>query len=290
MVVVKLIGGFGNQMFQYACGKRIALANSVPLKLDTTDFTETSGRRYDLCHLNISAEIASGADIKRFKKSGLIRNMLYRAHVVHTPYRENKIVRERFFHFDEGVLSSSGDIYLEGYWQSERYFSDIKDVIRREFTFKHVPDSENEKVVKEILRTNAVSVHVRRGDYVSDPRINQVHGVCATEYYSGAIKRIADSVPRPRFFVFSDDLEWARENLPLDYQVTYVSHNGLSKSYEDLRLMSLCRYHIIANSSFSWWGAWLAPSEGKLVIAPRRWFRVSEHDTSDVLPPAWEKI
>lgn len=289
MVVVKLMGGLGNQMFQYACGRRIALANSVQLKLDTSDVTGKSGRAYGLCHLNISAEIASGAEIGHFRKSDLIRKTLYRAHLIRTPYREHNVVRERFFHFDERIPSLSDDTYLEGYWQSERYFSDIKDVIRREFTFKHEPDSQNERMAQEILHTNAVSVHVRRGDYVSDPTINKIHGTCSTEYYRQAVKLIADNVRQPHFFVFSDDQEWVKSNLLLDYQVTYVTHNSHNRSFEDLRLISQCKHHIIANSSFGWWGAWLNQNPKKIVIAPARWFNQCKADTRDLLPESWIK-
>lgn len=290
MVVVKLMGGLGNQMFQYACGRRIALANSVQLKLDTSDVTGKSGRAYGLCHLNISAEIASGAEIGHFRKSDLIRKTLYRAHLIRTPYREHNVVRERFFHFDERIPSLSDDTYLEGYWQSERYFSDIKDVIRREFTFKRKPDSRNERLAQEILHTNAVSLHVRRGDYVFDPTINKVHGTCSTEYYHRAVKLIAGNVPRPHFFVFSDDQEWVGSKLRLDYQVTYVTHNSGDKSFEDLRLMSLCKHHIIANSSFSWWGAWLSNNPTKQVIAPAKWLNVTEHNSDDIIPKSWQKL
>jgi hypothetical protein len=290
MVVVKLMGGLGNQMFQYACGRRIALANSVQLKLDTSDVKGKAGRVYGLGHLNISAEIALDTDIKHFKKSGLIRKLLYRAHLISKPFCEYNVVRERFFHFDARIPSLSDDTYLDGYWQSERYFSDIKDVIRREFTFKSEPDPENQRMAKMILPTNAVSLHIRRGDYVSDPTTNKVHGVCSAEYYNRAVKLIVSKVSRPHFFIFSDDQEWVRKNLRLDYQVTYVTHNLGDRSLEDLRLMSLCRYHIIANSSFSWWGAWLNQNSEKVVIAPAQWFNQFKADTRDLLPDSWIKL
>lgn len=290
MVVVKLMGGLGNQMFQYACGRRIALANAVLLKLDTSDVTGKSGRAYELCHLNISAELASSADIEHFKKSNLIRKTLYQARLVHQPYREHNVVRERFFHFDERILSLSDDSYLEGYWQSERYFIDIKEVIRREFTFKSAPDPQNQRMTEKILHANAVSLHVRRGDYVSDPTINKVHGTCSAEYYHRAVEVIAGNVDRPHFFIFSDDPEWASSNLRLDYQATYVTHNAGTRNFEDLRLMSLCKHHIIANSSFSWWGAWLSNNPAKQVIAPAKWLNATQHNTRDIVPESWQKL
>lgn len=290
MIVVKLMGGLGNQMFQYACAKRIAEVNSVPLKLDISDFSRKSERPYALFHLNISGEIASIADIQRFKRASFIRKCLHLTRVASTPHRAYRVIRERFFHFDQSILLLSDDAYLEGYWQSERYFSDIKDTIRAEFSFKHQPDSENKRTAGEIIDNNSVSLHVRRGDYISDPKVNQIHGICTMDYYHRAVERILDSVQRPHFFVFSDDPEWVRNDFRLNHRVTYVTHNSGERSFEDLRLMSLCRHNIIANSSFSWWAAWLNSNPDKLVVAPRRWFNRDDIDTEDLIPDTWIRL
>ncbi|HET6995265.1 MAG TPA: alpha-1,2-fucosyltransferase, partial [Chitinophagaceae bacterium] len=137
----------------------------------------------------------------------------------------------------------------------------------------------------EIRSVNAVSIHVRRGDYVNDKETNAVHGVCSIDYYREAINRLSGEISEPRFYIFSDDMDWARANLPISpHLAVYVDNNQMA-SHEDLRLMSSCKHHIIANSSFSWWGAWLSDYAGKKVIAPRNWFRTLEN--KDIIPNGW---
>jgi glycosyl transferase family 11 len=290
MVVVKLMGGLGNQMFQYACGRRLAAARSAELKLDISDLGGGSGRAYALCHLDVSADIASEADIGRFKTAGPIWKALYRARIARRRYRERNVIRERFFHFDEQILSLTDNVYLEGYWQSERYFADVEAVIRREFTCKEPADAENARLAEQIRSTNSVSLHVRRGDYVSDPKTSRVHGVCTMDYYGRAVRRIADAAGRLHLYVFSDDPVWVRSNLRLDHETTYLDRNPADRGHEDLRLMSLCRHHVIANSSFSWWGAWLARDTAKMVVAPSKWFNDYSADTRDLLPRPWIRL
>jgi hypothetical protein len=291
MVVVKLMGGLGNQMFQYACGRRLAHARSTSLKLDVSELGAPNGRPYALCHLNISAEIAADEDIRRFKSlPRLMRWASRRAGIVSLPYLEHNVVRERFFHFDDAILSLPGDVYLEGFWQSECYFKDIETLIRREFTPRRAPAAENVDMAAAIASTNAVSVHVRRGDYVSNPVCNAFHGLCSPDYYHRAAQLVADIAARPTFFVFSDDPEWAMSNVRLGREMRYVTNNLGKNDFEDLRLMALCKHHIIANSSFSLWGAWLSGDPDKRVIAPAKWFNAPEHDTKDMIPPSWIRL
>lgn len=290
MVVVKLMGGLGNQMFQYACGRRLAHARSTSLKLDISDLGAPNERTFALCSLKISGEIASNADIKRFKSSGFLRRLLRRGGIVKRSHRERNIVREQSFHFDESILSLPDNVYLEGYWQSERYFKDIESLIRREFAVMHPPVGKNAMTAETIAASNAVAVHVRRGDYVSNPKTSQVHGVCTPDYYERAAKRIVQSTFNPHFFVFSDDPKWVRANFRLGHEMTHVDQNSSETGHEDLRLMSLCKHHIIANSSFSWWGAWLSTYPEKIVIAPARWFNDYSADTRDLLPPSWTAL
>ena len=135
-----------------------------------------------------------------------------------------------------------------------------------------------------------MSIHVRRGDYVSDAITQEIHGLSPLEYYAAAIQHIAHVAVQPHFFVFSDDPSWVRQNLHIDYPTTYVEHNTADRNYEDLRLMSLCRHHIIANSTFSWWGAWLGSNRAKMVIAPKRWFNTPDKDTRDLIPRSWIQL
>jgi hypothetical protein len=270
MVLVKIIGGLGNQMFQYAVARRLAWFLNVPLKLDICSCNAYRDWAYGLKHFKIAAEFASEEEIIWLKCLNHIQ--------------------EKQFHFDPTILSLSSDVYLDGYWQSEKYFKDIDPIIRQEFTLKKEPDAKNAALAQKIAETEAVSVHVRRGDYVTNPVVNYLHGLCPLEYYHQAITRLISQVEKPHFYVFSDDWEWVKNNMILGYPTTFVMINGPEKAYEDLRLMSLCRYHIIANSSFSWWGAWLSNYQYKLVFAPRKWFHGYQHDTRDLIPNGWEYV
>jgi hypothetical protein len=194
---------------------------------------------------------------------------------------------ERQLRFDARVLSLPDGVCLFGYWLSEKYFEDVAPLIRAELVVKHAPAGENARLSQRMRETTSVSLHVRRGDYVQDPAVHRIHGTCSPEYYAAAVAHVAARVADPRFFVFSDDIEWARAHLPLPYPAEYVGHNRGARSYEDLRLISHCRHHVIANSGFSWWGAWLGAAPDKIVCAPRRWFADPGYDSADVIPDSW---
>jgi hypothetical protein len=291
MIIVKLMGGLGNQMFQYAAGRRLALNHNTILKLDLSFLLNRTPREnftyrsYELGIFNIQAELASPSEINRFVPTG--KNML---NYLKRKLKLNKLVKESHFHFDEGGLSSPDNSYLDGYWQSEKYFKEIEDIIRSDFTLKAKATNLNQELAKEIGSYNSVSLHIRRGDYVSNPETNNFHGSCSLGYYEKAIKKIADCIVEPHLFIFSDDPDWAKDNLIFEYPIKFVAHNGSEKSYEDLRLMSLCKHNIIANSSFSWWGAWLNRNPEKIVIAPEKWFNDSSINTDDLIPDSWLRI
>ena len=292
MVIVPLRGGLGNQLFQYATGRAIAYRNNVPLKLNIQKYEDNPFRKYELDSFNIVASIASPDDIARLTRSGqrglgargfaLIQRCL--------PYYRRSVVTERYHHFDPNILKVSGKVYLVGYWQSEKYFADIKSLLRKELAVRYPPDRLNQETSQLIGKTESVSVHVRRGDYVSNPAFHQHHGVCSLGYYRVAVQELTHTVKEPHFFVFSDDMEWVRENLRLSYPISYVAHNGIEKAYEDLRLMSQCKHHIIANSTFSWWGAWLCTHPAKIVVAPKKWFNKADRDDRDLIPALWIRV
>lgn len=289
MVIVRLMGGLGNQLFQYAAARRVAWVNNVPLKLDVSSFAANNFRKYSLEHFDIAGHIASPQEIARFNKSRSKRVIRLASRLVNKlrPYHERPVIRERHFYFDPNMLKVSGQVYLDGYWQSEKYFKDIEEVIRREFKVKHRFDKANEQVANSIMNTESVSLHVRRSDYVLDTQVNQVHGVCPLDYYYAAIQALTKFVVNPHFFIFSDDPQWAKGNLKLSHPVTFVTHNNADKDYEDLRLMTICKHHIIANSTFSWWGAWLCEHPAKMVFAPKIWFRTDKRNTKDLIPDSW---
>lgn len=295
MIITKLIGGFGNQMFQYAAGRRAAYKNNTELKLDTSWFKNPEGatkRDYSLNIFNIEEAFATKEEINKLKGGNQDLLVLFYKKILKftKPYYKQSYVVQRFFHFDKNILKVNDKTYLQGHWVSERYFKDIKNIIKREFTFKDKPDVANQKMINRIKSCNSISIHIRRGDYVFDEKTNKYHGVCDLDYYFRAVDLIAKKVKKSYFFIFSDDIKWAKQNLYLKFPCVYVDHNTGKKDYEDMRLMSECKHNIIANSSFSWWGAWLNQNKNKIVIAPKKWFQDESIDTKDLTPDSWIKI
>jgi hypothetical protein len=294
MVITRLKGGIGNQMFQYAAGRRLAFFNNVPLKLDiVSDRNVATPRPYNLHVFNILEEWATPDEITRLKgqpaRTCLLARLISR--ISSQPRHVSSFVVERHFQFDPEILNLPGNAYLEGYWQSEKYFKDCEDVIRRELSVKIPMNQPNEEMAHRIAgEASPVSIHVRRGDYVSDAGTNRYHGTCSLDYYRNAVDRVCGSAPGSHFFVFSDDIGWVKENVRLRQPVTYVDFNDDKKNYEDLRLMSLCKHHIIANSSFSWWGAWLNQNPDKIVIAPKKWFNDPSINIADLIPGSWIRL
>lgn len=294
MIIVRLKGGLGNQMFQYAAARRLAHHHNTELKLDLSflegDQKGCTRRSFELCHFCIQAEIATSFEIAQLTESGkqLLKNIVARFYQVSALAQYNSNVYfEPHFHFDPTILNMPDNTLMDGYWQSELYFIDIADIIHHEFRFSSDMKGENQAVAEEILGVNAVSLHVRRGDYVQAARISARHNICDLDYYLRAEEFVMQHVKSPVFYVFSDDPEWVKDNLALNSLARYVNHNN-TKGYEDLRLMSLCKHHIIANSSFSWWGAWLSTNSNKLVVAPTRWFSDTTTNTSDLIPRSWQ--
>jgi hypothetical protein len=196
-------------------------------------------------------------------------------------------VVEPHFHYWPGFEAVGFVAYLDGFWQSARYFATIEPEVRARFRFALPMDARSSELAAQMAGCNSVSVHVRRGDFARDPTVQRVHGVDLSGYYPAAVAEILRRVPSPHFFVFSDEPEWAAQHLALPSEVTLVDHNRGAESCRDMQLMAACRHHIIANSTFSWWGAWLNPSPEKIVIAPRQWFRVATCDPKDLYCPGW---
>ena len=290
MIVTELYGGLGNQMFQYAIGRALASKHDATLKLDTSRFKDYPLRSYALGHLSIEADELTDNERSKLQVIQISTNWV--ARLAKRLFGRNGLylVSERSFAFDPSVLSASAACYLRGYWQSPKYFAAIEPQIRREFTVRAPLEGRNLELSQEMAGSMSVSLHVRRGDYASNAHTNRFHGTCGPEYYVAAEAALIERLGAFRLFVFSDDPEWARANLRLESPVTFVHHNGPERDYEDLRLMSLCHHHIIANSTFSWWGGWLCANDAKLVVAPRAWFRGVNHDTSDLVPESWLQV
>lgn len=294
MIIIKLQGGLGNQMFQYAAARRLAIINHTSLKLDTTALVNDELRSYALNSFNIYEEFVTQRELNFiYRLIGWRRRILQlvpAATIIWDKYVPWKIVQEiQAQNVDSTVIRAKGNVYLDGYWQSEKYFIDIQDIIRGEFSFKsHIFASKSE--IKELIaNTHSIGLHIRRGDYIANSSINQSHGTCDLSYYRYAVDFFARRISIPHFFVFSDDPAWCKQNLILDHPVTVVSQSYSNSDHEDLQLMSQCQHQIIANSTFSWWAAWLNPNPEKIVIAPQRWFR-QRCTPNDLIPVEWIKI
>jgi hypothetical protein len=291
-VIANLIGGLGNQMFQYATGRAVAHRHGVPLLLDSSGFAHYDLRRYELGELSIQARLATEDELTRAGVKAKAPTLLNRVSKVLGLDRPANLLKEASFTYDARIEQVTPPAYLDGYWQSERYFSGIVDLLRQEFMLKAPVDAANEAIVAKVREAgaSAVSLHIRRGDYVNNPQTAQYHGVCALDYYRAAVDYVSARVSVPHFFVFSDDHAWVSENFKLEHAVTLVDVNGADRGVWDMALMKACRHHVIANSSFSWWGAWLNPHADKIVVAPQRWFTGASHDTSDLIPSEWVRL
>jgi hypothetical protein len=269
LIIAKLIGGLGNQLFQYAVARHLAEIQGTVLKIDLTEFEQYKLHKYSLQHFDIIEEIATSENLD---------------------YVGN--IKEKHFHFDTEFKEISDDVLLRGYWQTEKYFSDISDIIREEFTVKSELKDKDLDVSQLIRCSNSVSLHIRRSDYTSNSYKDQIFDSLSLDYYERAIEGISKRENDLKFFIFSDSHEWVRDNVKLDFPVVYVDHNTADTNYEDLRLMSLCNHNIIANSSFSWWGAWLNPNPQKKVFAPKQWFNsnVRNLDPKDIIPLLWTQV
>lgn len=284
MIIVELIGGLGNQMFQYAAGRGLATKLGTELKLDISGFEHYKLHAYSLHHLSIEAPLATRQETAAIK-GGRLRRALSRAAVRH--YHEE----DASLAFEPGFFELPDNTYLKGYWQSETYFGAVTDRVRREFR-PSTPLSAPSRHLLERLRGDdgSVSVHVRRGDYVSNASTGDVHGLLGADYYRTAMDALRASIEGARFYAFSDDPAWVAEAFSDHRDVTVVDINDAARNYEDLTLMSACRHHVVANSSFSWWGAWLGGNPDRQVFAPRRWFADPTRDARDLVPSTWHQL
>lgn len=290
MIITKLSGGLGNQMFQYAVGQAIAKKNKAILKMDLSGYDNQTGmtpRQYELFLFNIQENFSTPDDNKKIKgrePNNLFKKFLNKLHI---KYYKPNYIKEKHFNFNPEILKLKDDIFLDGYWQTEKYFKDIEDIIRSEFTLKTEYSNLNPELIAKISSCNSVSMHIRRDDYITNQNTNEFHGIYSLDYYKKAIDLIAEKFPNPIIFIFSDDLKWCEENIKIKYPIVFVKGN---KNYEDLIIMSKCQHNIIANSTFSWWGAWLNNNPNKIIIAPQKWFNNPNINYSDIIPSTWIKI
>ena len=273
MITVRLQGGLGNQMFQYALGRALSTRHTAPLRLDLSWFSTSKNRTYELDCFNIPH------DVERVEKVGGIFNFLK---------QKKSVFVETTSGFNPRVFTLPDGTMLEGYWQSEKYFKDIEGIVRKEFTLKNGWGANAKKWADAITRGESVAIHVRRGDYL-EQKHREILGVLSTDYYQKAAEIILSKTKEPIFFVFSDDMAWAKENVRLPSKTEFVSDKHITDA-EEMILIGLCKHQIIANSSFSWWGAWLNRNREKIVIAPKNWFVDPTRVPKDLIPASWLQI
>lgn len=294
-VTVSLCGGLGNQLFQYATARAVAIRCDAALTLDLSWFDEAfstssvTPRKYALAPFSLPVRLGRVRPVSRVRRGHLSRFLTSLGHRLEPRFNDNRFL-ETSFGFDEQVLRLEAPAWLAGYWQSPRYFCDVAPQIRADIgTYRGMTDACLD-LLQKIRSVDAVCIHVRRGDYVTNKEAASFHGLCSLGYYTEGVSRVVQDLKVPHAFVFSDDPEWVQNNLDLCIDFTVVDINGVDDPHLDLWLMSACSHFVIANSSLSWWGAWLSTSIGKRVVAPARWFSDPAIDTSDLIPHGWIRI
>jgi hypothetical protein len=287
MIITRLSFGLGNNLFQYALGRRLALERNTEFLID---FTGENYNRRNYClsymsHFNTIKSVAKRRDVLRLK-------LLNRFPILSSGYR-NSFIKENGSAFDESVLNAPKNAYLTGYWQSEKYFKPIENIIRQDLTFKEPQGEKYDRLLDKIKRSDSISVHVRRGDYMLQKNLN-MFTTCTPEYFLAAEALVLKKVSSPELFIFSDDIDWVKQNISFRSPVTLISDNNLTlgnaSDYQELMLMGACKHNITSNSTYSWWGAWLNNNPQKIVVTPKKWFIDPTMDEKDLIPPEWIKM
>lgn len=298
MIILRLRGGLGNQLFQYAAGKALAEHHGTDFKLDLYYYKKHPYRSFDLNKFNVPLEIASRREIHRFTGSNPLQRFLNK--------RENylrcpKVFAQPHYHFYADWLKLPADLYLSGYFQSEKFFASVHEKVQQWYSLSEPLDSRNEELRSRMRACQSVALHVRRGDYKA-PQFNAFFGTVPESYYKEVVGYIKENVNSSVFFIFSDDIAWCKSNLDLGDSAVFVDWNSGADSHKDLVMMSCCSHNVIANSTFSWWGAWLNKNPSKIIVAPRKWFNLEyytgatpvyparHYNTVDLIPPAWKRM
>jgi hypothetical protein len=295
--IVKLNGGLGNQMFQFAFSVALQKTFGGELVYDFSFFSENidpniaTKRTYELNEFNIDCNSAEEEDMGKIEplefESKLQKRLwkIFQAKMFRP--KGNEFVQKASEKFYPFLFEDAGFYYYNGYFQNEQYFQNVRKELLEKFSLKNPIDEKNQAVLNEIKSTNSISLHVRRGDYVTLESASAFHGVCGLDYYKKAIDFLSKKIENPHFFIFSDDMDWVKENLKINFPCTYVDFNG-AKGWLDMNLMKNCKHNIVANSSFSWWGAWLNENQQKIVIAPKIWF--AQKPKVNLAPKNWVKM
>lgn len=296
MMIVRLIGGLGNKLFQYAVGKQLSVKNKIPLKIDLSCYQDGQERGYKLHYFNIEDPIASQAEVDKFLniwESKALYAKLYRAYQYSLPkYKRSYYKEGGYWVYEDVLMKISTPVFLEGFWQHQKYFENLHPQVLQAITLKEAYKPAGYSIISQIEQDDSsVAMHIRRGDYVSDPNNLSFFGVMPVSYYQRAVAHICSKVKNPTFYVFSDDLDWVKDNIKIQEPMLFVDIAGGKKDYLELDTMRKCRHNIIANSSFSWWGAYLNNNPTKIVVAPAQWAADDNYNSYlQVQFPSWIKL
>jgi hypothetical protein len=293
MVVMTMMGGLGNQLFQYATGRALSLRLDQPLYLEETGFgkrTQNQEHTYQLkCFMHKAIPLKGGhwARVKaRLGWSSMLGTLLKKDGAVGFSEPPGSS-------FKEEVMQLSSPVHLRGHFMSFRYFDEIRSTLLEDLCLEAPLSERSKRWADEASRTSSVSIHYRRGDFVSNPSVaKSVEGILTETYYRNAVDEIMGTIENPHFYVFSNDMPWVKKNVSLPGKVTFVEGNGSDRGYEDLWVMSRCRHHILAGgSTFSWWAAYLNPREDKKVIRTEKVNNEEDYNyPDDFFPPSWKSV
>ncbi len=282
-------------MFQYAFGKALAVKNNTQLILSTSYINSklpfkkwASQMKYELHLFKIEADVETN-----LIHSKILYPFAKVEHLIRDKWNAKKwtLLQEASFEYHPAYLEYKDNIYVKGNFQSEKYFQHIKSILKNELIFKDDLKGMNVDWFDKINNTASVSIHIRRGDYISIPKNQDKFIIQSLDYYQQAVSYIANQVRQPVFFVFSDDMEWAKQHVKIDFPTYFVDNNNTPEThYIDMQLMSMCKHQIICNSTFSWWAAWLNNNPQKIIIAPQKWFADPSINSQDLIPSDWIKM
>ncbi len=304
--------GLGNQMFQYAAGRSLALQKQVPYKVNVSSYNGYSLRRFELENFfTLQVDKASPQEMQQFTLNNPVKqvwNKIFpgdKMRAFSLPYEErfikrkalqlgellqsahpNKVYIEPAYHFNPGLCKVPANVLLAGYFMSWRYFQQYESVIRQDFTVRPELVAHLHDIAGQMCNHNSISLHIRRGDF-ADKKNLELHGIIPLSFYEKAVEHIIQKTGEAHVYIFSDDIAWVQNNWQGNNATTYVSDQITHNAAEDFYLLTQCRHNVIANSTFSWWAAYLNNYPDKIVVAPRKWYKVAVYNSKDVYPPAW---
>lgn len=284
MITVRISGGLGNQMFQYAFGRKLSIKKKENLILDLSSYDNYNLFKFGLNCYDLKCDFINR---KLFYNDKYIRKICKQLASFGLNRFFNYYIEKELFKFDKNAILTNANYYL-GSWQSFKYFEDITEVIINDFKIDKVLNQKYLELTDQMSLSESISLHIRRGDYFSDKRSQKDHGVLGLDYFERALNFVISHMVNPRVYVFSDDMNWVKNHFKTKYSVHYIS-DSFSEPEISINLMSKCKHNIIANSSFSWWGAWLNQNPDKIIIAPKIWMR-NNHTSPDLVPGEWTLI